>query len=48
MISTEEIGSPLEYDCWNIFPSLLTVTSRCDDKALTHDTPTPWSPPETL
>ena len=30
------------------FESLLTLTSSSSDKALTTDTPTPWSPPEKL
>ena len=45
---TSVTGIPLSKDCWYILPSLVTVAVKISDKAFTTETPTPWSPPDTL
>src|SRR5262245_18000719 len=42
--TTSPRTNPIRWTC----PSRQTSTSRCDDSALTTDTPTPCRPPETL
>ena len=42
------VGSPRAKSWRQIFPSRLTSTVSHSDSAFTTDTPTPWSPPDTL
>src|SRR5204863_9617106 len=42
------VGSPLEYVCSHVRPSRQISSANSSLNALTHDTPTPCSPPETL
>ncbi len=42
------LGAPRSYDCDHSCPSRQTVRSSVSESALTTETPTPWSPPETL
>ena len=48
MISTSVCGTP-RAKVWRwIFPSRCTSAMSHSDSAFTTETPTPWSPPETL
>ena len=42
------VGAPRSKDCVQTNPSRRTSTSSRSDSALTTETPTPWSPPDTL
>ena len=48
IFSTPVVVFPKLYDCFELFPSLLTITVQSFERAFTTDTPTPCSPPDTL
>ena len=46
--ATGPFGIPRSYSCTHTLPSRRTSSRHHSLSALTTDTPTPWSPPETL